>query len=161
MNFERLILAQINAYYGWLMEEGHVPMIVVMTQYEGVRIPDYLKANDTVNLNVGMTATEQMTISEAAMNFKARFGGRSYDCYVPLRAIRGFIVPLQLTEKETTKAFFPLLEYPASTVSPVSAVPQPNVKEAVQESIQQTVEIDESLSSADGKVVSLFPRKKS
>lgn len=92
MNFESLLLAQANAFYGWMMEEGFVPHIVVDNAYPGLQIPSFLMASKHTVLNISMTATEQLQFREAGISFTARFNGRSTKCHVPLRAIAGFLV---------------------------------------------------------------------
>lgn len=121
MNYESLLLAQINAFYGWLLEEGHAPHIVVDNRYPGVEIPAYLMASKHTVLNVSMTATEQLMFREAGITFNARFNGRAARCVIPLRAVAGFLVK-RVVDGKSMPMTLPMLQVPESdTAEPVDA----------------------------------------
>ncbi len=91
MNFNRLLYHQFNAIYAWMQEENFIPEIIVNTKHPDVKLPEYLKANDRCVINIDMSAVTLMCISTDYISFNARFGGKSFACYIPMRAIEGFV----------------------------------------------------------------------
>jgi len=151
MNFDRLILALVNAHYNWMLEEGIAPQILVNTQHEGVIIPKHLKMNPTVILRITMAATSNLSFNETNMTFNAGFNGQLFACTIPLRAIIGWPVDIP---PNGDRAILPCVNYPnvgADVTSQQTAPPpaEPAKLHAV-----------ETADSTSGKVVSIGSRKK-
>lgn len=101
-----LVTAQLSAYWGWMVEQGITPEIVVNTRDPDIRIPPYLKRSDQLVLNVSPRATNRLSFSTDGVAFNARFGGKDYNIFVPYSAlfgVRGREIP-QVT-------LFPMINY--------------------------------------------------
>lgn len=78
----------LRAMYEWCVDNGFTPHLVVAVD-EHTRVPPgYVKDGEIV-LNVNYSATKGLLIDNDAVTFSARFGGVSFDIYVPIAAVRG------------------------------------------------------------------------
>jgi stringent starvation protein B len=108
-------------------------------------IPVHLKKDDVCVLNVSMTAAPRQEILDEGISFGAAFGGMQAMCYVPYEAL------LAIRARENGA----MIQIPRGIVDDVSNVKKgekPVVKEEKKEIVRER--------SEDGKVVSLFGRKK-
>lgn len=115
----------IRALYEWCMDNNQTPHIAVWVN-EHTRVPmQYVRENEIV-LNIGATASHNLTIDNEWINFSARFAGIAHEIWIPIGHVisifaresgegMGFEVepyqtesekqgvePLHLVEKETT-----------------------------------------------------------
>jgi stringent starvation protein B len=73
----------IRALHDWCSDNGYTPYIAVFVDAR-VQVPvEYVKNNEIV-LNVGFEATTALKLGNEAIEFKARFGGKSRDIVVPV-----------------------------------------------------------------------------
>lgn len=75
-----------NAIYEWLVDNDQTPYIIVNLNYPGVRCPPQFK-QDSLTLNVSMTAAKHLHVGQDALTFGAGFQGKHYDLYIPLGAL--------------------------------------------------------------------------
>ncbi len=76
----------IRALYEWCTDNGYTPHIAVKV-LAGVRVPMEFVRNGDIVLNIAFSATSGLQMDNAAIAFKARFGGVSRDIYVPINAV--------------------------------------------------------------------------
>jgi len=76
----------IRALYEWCTDNGYTPHIAVKV-LSGVRVPMEFVRNGDIVLNIAFSATSGLHMDNAAISFKARFGGVSRDIYVPVNAV--------------------------------------------------------------------------
>ena len=106
----------IRAIFEWCAESGLTPYLSVKVD-QNTRVPlEYVK-NGEIVLNVSMSATRNLTISNDLVQFSARFNGVSREVSVPIYAISGIfsrengqglffqpdLAPVQDTETEATE----------------------------------------------------------
>ncbi len=73
----------------WMLDCGYTPHLIVDTECKGVQVPvAYVKDNRIV-LNVSMTATQQLALTNQEISFDARFGGVVHHVAVPVNAVLG------------------------------------------------------------------------
>ena len=73
----------IRALHDWCSDNGFTPYIAVFVDSR-VQVPlEYVKNNEIV-LNVGFEATTALKLGNEAIEFKARFGGKSREIVVPV-----------------------------------------------------------------------------
>ena len=73
----------IRALHDWCSDNGFTPYIAVYVDAR-VQVPtEYVKNNEIV-LNVGFEATTALKLGNEAIEFKARFGGKSREIMVPV-----------------------------------------------------------------------------
>lgn len=78
----------VRALHEWCVDSGFTPYLAVQVD-ANTRVPmAYVKDGEIV-LNINYTATRDLTISNEAVTFSARFNGKSMDLYVPMEAVRG------------------------------------------------------------------------
>lgn len=78
-----------RAIYEWLLDSNCTPHVVVDATIEGVIVPLEYVADGQIVLNISPSAIDGFVVSNADLQFSARFGGRPYSVFVPMCAIRG------------------------------------------------------------------------
>ena len=76
----------LRAYYDWLVDNSFTPYLVVDATYLGVNVPvEYVKDGQIV-LNLSANATGNLQLTNAFIQFNARFKGVSRELYIPMGA---------------------------------------------------------------------------
>ncbi len=83
-----LKLYLLRAVYDWAVANGFTPHLIVDAGQPGVRVPTASVQDGKIVLNVSPQAVQAFSLTAAAVNFSARFGGKSYDVECPLPAVR-------------------------------------------------------------------------
>jgi stringent starvation protein B len=78
----------LRAFYEWLVENELTPHVVVNATLPGVRVPVEFIENGQIILNVIPRAVANLQISNEAITFNARFGGRPHSVVVPIYAVQ-------------------------------------------------------------------------
>jgi stringent starvation protein B len=78
----------LRAFYEWLVENELTPHVVVNATLPGVRVPVEFIENGQIILNVIPRAVANLQISNDAITFNARFGGRPHSVVVPIYAVQ-------------------------------------------------------------------------
>jgi len=73
----------------WISDNGETPHIVVDASQEGVQVPEQYVHEGKVVLNVGVTATQNLSLGNELVEFSARFGGVPFPVSIPVRAVLG------------------------------------------------------------------------
>jgi len=78
----------VRAIHEWCMDNNLTPHLLVAVD-SNTRVPmAYVKDSEIV-LNLGYSATKDLTLDNEAIVFSARFGGVSQNLYVPMQAVKG------------------------------------------------------------------------
>lgn len=77
----------IPAFYQWIVDQNHVPHLVVDATVDQVQVPEAFVQDGRIQLNISPNAVRDFFMTKAAIQFEARFGGRPEQLYVPMRAI--------------------------------------------------------------------------
>ncbi|HHQ68903.1 MAG TPA: ClpXP protease specificity-enhancing factor, partial [Halothiobacillaceae bacterium] len=77
----------IPAFYQWIVDQGHVPHLVVDATTDGVLVPQAFVQDGRIQLNISPNAVRDFHISKTAISFEARFGGKPEYIYIPMPAI--------------------------------------------------------------------------
>jgi stringent starvation protein B len=79
----------IRAIYEWAQDNALTPYLLVNADESNVEVPRQHVKDGQIVLNIAMHAVEQLSMTNEAVSFSARFGGVSQQIYVPMRAILG------------------------------------------------------------------------
>jgi len=77
----------LRAMYEWIVDNGMTPYILVDTRNDQVIIPRQFEEDGKIVLNLGPTAVQSLDLGIEAVNFDARFDGKSMDVMVPIEHI--------------------------------------------------------------------------
>jgi stringent starvation protein B len=83
-----LKLYLLRAVYDWSVEQGWTPHVIVDATASGVQIPPAHVQDGKIVLNIHPRAVGRFELTERALSFSARFGGRPFEIEAPLAAIR-------------------------------------------------------------------------
>lgn len=78
-----------RAIYEWICDNNLTPYLLVDATQPHTRVPEQFIQDGQIVLNIVPHAVHQLTMSNDAITFSARFGGVSRDIYVPLNAVMG------------------------------------------------------------------------
>ncbi|NDU92893.1 MAG: ClpXP protease specificity-enhancing factor [Ferrovum sp.] len=110
-----------RALWEWCNDNGLTPLIQVQVEGEQTRVPMEFVKDGQIVLNIGPTATRNLTMNNAEVQFSARFGGVSREISVPWSAIKG------LYARETGEGMlFPLEEIETEDVEGLVESPEFN-----------------------------------
>ena len=122
----------VRAMYDWCVDNQLTPFIVVAVD-ASVRVPTDFVRDGEIVLNISMGATSSLTLSNAYIDFKARFGGVARDISVPMGRVsaiyarengQGMTFPIEVVAAAKPEAFAPVHPVaPAPVLSGVQAKP--------------------------------------
>ncbi len=78
----------IRALHEWIVDNGHVPHLLVDATQPGVVVPEAFVRDGQIILNVGYTAVQGLQMDNEAVSFNARFSGQPMEVYVPIEAVK-------------------------------------------------------------------------
>lgn len=81
----------VPAFYDWIVDQGHVPHLVVDATVDGVMVPGNLVEEGHIQLNISPTAVRDFHMDRVGISFEARFGGQPERVFVPMPAIRAIV----------------------------------------------------------------------
>lgn len=80
----------IRALHEWIVDNSLTPYLVVFARAEGVEVPQqYVNKDGQIVLNIAPRAVMELSLSNEAVTFSARFGGIPMEIYVPCHAVLG------------------------------------------------------------------------
>ena len=79
----------MRALYEWIVDNGCTPYILVDASGEDVVVPQQYVKDEQIVLNISPDAVVDLHISNQAVAFNGRFGGKAEDVYVPITAVVG------------------------------------------------------------------------
>lgn len=77
----------LRATYEWLADNNCTPHLVVDATVENVTVPLPFVQDGQITLNISMSATHELEMTNDAVTFSARFSGRVEHIYVPVEAV--------------------------------------------------------------------------
>ncbi len=81
----------VPAFYDWIVDQGHVPHLVVNADADGVMVPAGFVQDGHIQLNIGPSAVRDFHMDRSGISFEARFAGQPERIYVPMHAIRAIV----------------------------------------------------------------------
>ncbi|MCW8887520.1 MAG: ClpXP protease specificity-enhancing factor [Gammaproteobacteria bacterium] len=77
----------IRALYEWISDNGMTPYILVDAEYENVVVPTQYVEKGKIVLNISLSAVENLTLGDSAVELDARFSGKSMRVYAPAQSV--------------------------------------------------------------------------
>lgn len=77
----------LRALYEWIVDSDTTPYLLIKVASEEVVVPMEFVQDGQIVLNVSPNAVRDFHIGDEAIAFDGRFGGRSFDVWVPLSAV--------------------------------------------------------------------------
>ena len=78
----------LRALHEWIVDNGATPQILVDSSHPDLEIPDSVRAQEKVVLNISPTAVRDLQIDDEYVSFVARFAGISQGVLVPVEAVQ-------------------------------------------------------------------------
>lgn len=76
----------LRALHDWCTDNGYTPHIVVQVD-ENTVVPMAHVQDGQITLNIGLLATNRLTLGNDYIEFQARFNGVTEDIFVPVAAV--------------------------------------------------------------------------
>jgi len=76
----------LRAIYDWLTDNDQTPYLLVDAEAEDVTVPMEHVQDGKIILNISLTATRDLELSNEGVTFNARFGGKPMLVNVPIMA---------------------------------------------------------------------------
>lgn len=76
----------IRAIFEWCNDNRYTPYLVVSVN-EYTKVPMAYVKDGQITLDISYEATHALVLNNEAISFKARFGGRAQDVYVPIESV--------------------------------------------------------------------------
>lgn len=76
----------LRGIFDWLIENDQTPYLLVDAEAENVMVPLEHVQDGKIILNISLTATRELELSNEAVSFNARFSGKAMNVYVPIAA---------------------------------------------------------------------------
>jgi stringent starvation protein B len=77
----------LRALYEWIVDNEHIPYIVVDATMPGVVAPPEHVKDGQITLNIAPHAVQSLSLGNADVRFSARFSGRPWMITIPVMAI--------------------------------------------------------------------------
>lgn len=77
----------IRALYEWISDNGMTPYILVDAEFEDVVVPTQYVDKGKIVLNISLTAVENLSLGDRAVELDARFDGKPMQIYAPVDAV--------------------------------------------------------------------------
>lgn len=77
----------IRALYEWIVVNSCSPYLLVSSNVEGTLVPQEFVTKNKIILNISPSAVRDLQLGNQAVEFNARFGGKPYSIYVPIKAV--------------------------------------------------------------------------
>ncbi|MFP4251090.1 MAG: stringent starvation protein B [Guyparkeria sp.] len=81
----------IPAFYDWILDQGHVPHLVVNADAPDVMVPARFVEDGHIQLNINPSAVRDFHMDRVGISFEARFGGQPERVFVPMHAVRAIV----------------------------------------------------------------------
>lgn len=81
----------VPAFYDWIVDQGHVPHLVVNAEADGVMVPTAFVEDGHIQLNIGPSAVRDFHMDRSGISFEARFAGQPERIHVPMHAILAIV----------------------------------------------------------------------
>lgn len=106
----------LRALYEWIVDNDHIPYIVVDARQPGVVVPPEHVKDGQITLNIAPHAVQGLSLGNAEVRFSARFSGRAFTVSAPVQAV------LAIYDRETGQGMgFPPETMPGEVLGDVPA----------------------------------------
>jgi len=78
----------LRALNEWIVDNGMTPQILIDGQHPDLVLPDSVRSQDKVVLNISPEAVRDLLIDNEYLSFVARFSGVSHGVTVPVSAVQ-------------------------------------------------------------------------
>ncbi len=100
----------LRALYEWIVDNEHIPYIVVDATMPGVAVPPEHIKDGQITLNIAPHAVQSLSLGNADIRFSARFSGRPWMITIPTQAV------LAIYDRDTGQGMgFPPGQMPGET----------------------------------------------
>ena len=100
----------VRAIHEWIVDQGLTPYLLVDATWPGTYVPQGYVEDGRIVLNASLSAVRDLSLSNEAVSFSARFAGQPELVHVPVPALLGIYA------RETGEGlFFEEDEYPRDT----------------------------------------------
>ncbi len=97
----------LRALYEWICDNECTPYLYVNTGVQGLLLPESLRNESPLILNISPAASIDLSIDAEAVSFTARFSGQVFEVYLPMASI------IAIVAKETGQG----MSFPEELVS--------------------------------------------
>ncbi len=77
----------IRALYEWISDNGMTPYILVDAEFNDVVVPSQYVDKGKIVLNISLTAIENLSLGDSAVELDARFDGKPMHIYAPVDSV--------------------------------------------------------------------------
>lgn len=77
----------IRAFYDWILDCNHTPLLVLDTKNSGLNVPEQLTDTDEIVFNVSPQAIRDLRLGNKLIEFKASFSGIVQHITAPIQAV--------------------------------------------------------------------------
>jgi len=78
----------MRAMYEWILDNELTPHVMIDAEMPNVEVPRQYIEEGKIILNVAPRAVQGFLIDDECLGFSARFGGKPYNIYAPIGAVR-------------------------------------------------------------------------
>jgi len=78
----------LRALYDWIVDSQLTPYLLVTVEDESVQVPQEYVSEGKIVLNISPMAVRDLDLSQDAVAFSGRFGGRPFPIFVPMASIQ-------------------------------------------------------------------------
>jgi len=78
----------LRALNEWIVDNGCTPQVLVDSAHPDLEIPDSVRSQEKVVLNISPSAVRDLEIDNEYLSFVARFSGVSHGVVVPIEAVQ-------------------------------------------------------------------------
>lgn len=103
----------LRALYEWILDNGMTPHLLIDTTISGTQVPAEHIENDRISLNISPDAVRELVLGNEAIDFSARFGGKSRQIHAPINSVtaiyarengQGLLFPAEQDQDEPASA---------------------------------------------------------
>lgn len=78
----------MRAIYEWIVDNNMTPHVLIDAIQDGVEVPQQYIEDGRIILNISPSAVQQFSLDNDYLSFSARFGGRPFNIFSPISAVR-------------------------------------------------------------------------
>lgn len=78
----------LRALNEWLVDNGMTPQILIDTRHPDLKVPDSLRGQEKLVLNISSSAVRDLLLDNDYVSFVARFSGVSQGVLIPVEAVQ-------------------------------------------------------------------------
>lgn len=78
----------MRAIFEWIIDNGLTPHVLIDAEVPEVQVPRHYVDEGRIILNISPSAVQNFSIDNQWLSFNARFGGKPFEIFAPIHAIR-------------------------------------------------------------------------